>query len=701
MKKLPLILLGLMFVWTCGGGGGGDTPTEPGPSGPGSPSVQDIQVTTNEDVSSVITLNGTDPGNLPLTFSVSAQPANGSFSLSGNTGTYTPNENFNGSDEFTFFASNGTNNSNTGKVVIAINPVNDDPTSIDVSVTTDEDNNITFELQANEYDGDTIVFQIDEQVTNGQLTLSGSSATYIPNQNWFGVDTFKFSVYDSTGKSMLKSGNGTIVVNALNDPPSVNDIYDVVVKSGQVEPIKLNAYDVDSYSVSYQVVDDPSNGHVFVSNDTAYFSPIRIGFDSFTFEAYDGLNYSEPGSVFLEIQNNGSGQGVQINTTYENHNYFNGLHSASTLLNNGNILIAVTLYSNPCPEPRTTRNASCDDPAYLPIHLIEITEDGQVIDRKILDNFSNDFSDVMAIQQLSNNNIILLSSNISKENGRKTFASLLSSDYSILIENLSSIPLYLGGTSITSFTYFDGEFVELSNGNILFKNIIFDSNLDVVTTDDSFTDNRKVYENNILYGYCVDAISNKNSICSYDDNGIQLNQISFDQNVNLNGGPLFKTSYGFLLSSNYLIRFDNNFNVLSVGTSGTMNQVKYQNENGFISIFSNRQASGIELKKYDEYGNLYFSNTFYAHNVASILKNNRDNFMLIIGPKFGINSGNYSSRITGNIVDNFEYFDDDWFAANQEYLHLNYYYYSGYDYYNYLQNDILIQTITNNGNRLY
>ena len=246
MKKLPLILLSLMFIWTCGGGGGGgDTPTEPGPSGPGSPSVQDIQVTTNEDVSSVITLNGTDPGNLPLTFSVSAQPTNGSFSLSGNTGTYTPNENFNGSDEFTFFASNGTNNSNSGKVVITINSVNDDPTSIDVSVTTDEDNTITFELQANEYDGDTIVFQIDEQVANGQLTLSGSSATYIPNQNWFGVDTFKFSVYDSTGKSMLKSGNGTIVVNALNDPPSVNDIYDVEVALGEVEPIKLNAFDVN------------------------------------------------------------------------------------------------------------------------------------------------------------------------------------------------------------------------------------------------------------------------------------------------------------------------------------------------------------------------------------------------------------------------------------------------------------------------
>ena len=695
-----------MFIWTCGGGGG-DTPTEPGPSGPGSPSVQDIQVTTNEDVSSVITLNGTDPGNLPLTFSVSAQPTNGSFSLSGNTGTYTPNENFNGSDEFTFFASNGTNNSNTGKVVIAINPVNDDPTSIDVSVTTDEDNTITFELQANEYDGDTIVFQIDEQVTNGQLTLSGSSATYIPNQNWFGVDTFKFSVYDSTGKSILKSGNGTIVVNALNDPPSVNDIYDIVVKSGEVEPIKLNAYDVDSYSVSYQVVDDPSNGHVFVSNDTAYFSPIRIGFDSFTFEAYDGSNYSEPGSVFLEIQNNSPYDGVQVNIDFENdtYTYINGVRSASTLLNNGNILIAFAVYEDPCPGNREYRDASCDDPSYLPIHLIEITEDGQVENRIILDNFSNNSSDVVAIQQLSDNNIILISSNIYFNSDRTKeldyFAYLLSSDYSILIEN--SLPQennWPFGYYISSYyeTYFDGEFVELSNGNLLYNNVILDSNLDFVTTDDTFTIYGKVYENNILYGYCIDPLTNNNSICSYDENGVLLSLTSFDQNSYLSGGSLFKTSYGFLLSSNYLVRFDNNFNIMSVGNSGTMSGVKYQDENGFISFYGNRSTNRIELRKYDEYGNQYFYNDFDSSDISSIVKNNRGNFMLISGPSYWKSAGN-PNWISFNTISNFEYFDDDWATENPSYGLNNWNRYYGNS--SNLKDNFFIRTITNNGNRLY
>ena len=695
-----------MFIWTCGGGGG-DTPTEPGPSGPGSPSVQDIQVTTNEDVSSVITLNGTDPGNLPLTFSVSAQPTNGSFSLSGNTGTYTPNENFNGSDEFTFFASNGTNISNTGKVVITINPVNDDPTSIDVSVTTDEDNTITFELQANEYDGDTIVFQIDEQVTNGQLTLSGSSATYTPNQNWFGVDTFKFSVYDSTGKSMLKSGNGTIVVNALNDPPSVNDIYDIVVKSGEVEPIKLNAYDVDSYSVSYQVVDDPSNGHVFVSNDTAYFSPIRIGFDSFTFEAYDGSNYSEPGSVFLEIQNNSPYDGVQVNIDFENdtYTYINGVRSASTLLNNGNILIAFAVYEDPCPSSREYRDASCDDPSYLPIHLIEITEDGQVENRIILDNFSNNSSDVVAIQQLSDNNIILISSNIYFNSDRTKeldyFAYLLSSDYSILIEN--SLPQennWPFGYYISSYyeTYFDGEFVELSNGNLLYNNVILDSNLDFVTTDDTFTIYGKVYENNILYGYCIDPLTNNNSICSYDENGVLLSLTSFDQNSYLSGGSLFKTSYGFLLSSNYLVRFDNNFNIMSVGNSGTMSGVKYQDENGFISFYGNRSTNRIELRKYDEYGNQYFYNDFDSSDISSIVKNNRGNFMLISGPSYWKSAGN-PNWISFNTISNFEYFDDDWATENPSYGLNNWNRYYGNS--SNLKDNFFIRTITNNGNRLY
>ena len=135
-----LIIVLSLFLITCGGGGGG-SPTEPvGPTEPTAPTVEDILLTTNEDVPSVIDLKGTDPANLPLTFTISSQPNNGSFVLSGNAGTYTPNANYNGSDELQYIASNGSKSSNIGTVTITVNAVNDDPESIDVSVSTNEDN---------------------------------------------------------------------------------------------------------------------------------------------------------------------------------------------------------------------------------------------------------------------------------------------------------------------------------------------------------------------------------------------------------------------------------------------------------------------------------------------------------------------------------------------------------------------------------
>ena len=635
MKKLPLILLSLMFIWTCGGGGG-DTPTEPGPSGPGSPSVQDIQVTTNEDVSSVITLNGTDPGNLPLTFSVSAQPTNGSFSLSGNTGTYTPNENFNGSDEFTFFASNGTNISNTGKVVITINPVNDDPTSIDVSVTTDEDNTITFELQANEYDGDTIVFQIDEQVTNGQLTLSGSSATYTPNQNWFGVDTFKFSVYDSTGKSMLKSGNGTIVVNALNDPPSVNDIYDVEVAMGEVEPIKLNAFDVDSYSVSYQIVDNPSKATVRVSNDTVYFSPLSVGADTFTFQAYDGTNFSDPGSVFVDIyEPNYGGTTMNIMNAHPNQGYYyvkNGTDTQFTKLNNGNILIASPVWSY------TYENNIMTDVTYEPIVLIEVNSVGQIINRINLDSLSIPSSEVFAIKQLTNGEIVLITGmieyNPSVSSTQTTSLHKLDSSYGVVINGIVSSDLSF---YTTQNRVWNQKIVELSNGNILYQDKVWDTNLELlVVLEGNYSS--LIGSNIYSYKYPQSDNNYQNQILQYDLNGNLINTKSFDSNSKIQLNNLYETDYGFIgfgynsdNGSGMAILFDQNLDVISYKQAGIMRTYEYnvfQEDDGFIFIGDGYNRT--DFARIDDNGNLLYStDPGKPFNYSGVLRQDYGTFLLI------------------------------------------------------------------------
>ena len=58
--------------------------------------------------------------------------ADGSF-------TYTPNANFNGTDSFTYTASDGTADSNVATVTITVDAVNDAPVAVNDAATTDED----------------------------------------------------------------------------------------------------------------------------------------------------------------------------------------------------------------------------------------------------------------------------------------------------------------------------------------------------------------------------------------------------------------------------------------------------------------------------------------------------------------------------------------------------------------------------------
>ncbi len=96
------------------------TPNEP-------PAANDQSVTTNEDTPVVITLTASDPEGQPLTYSIVAGPSHGTLSGSAPNVIYTPDINYNGSDNFTFKANDGKTNSNVATVSITITPINDPP----------------------------------------------------------------------------------------------------------------------------------------------------------------------------------------------------------------------------------------------------------------------------------------------------------------------------------------------------------------------------------------------------------------------------------------------------------------------------------------------------------------------------------------------------------------------------------------------
>jgi hypothetical protein len=96
-------------------------------------------VTVNEDTAKAITLAGTDVEGSALTYTLVTQPTKGALSGTAPALTYTPTNNYNGSDSFTFKVNDGTADSAVATVSITVNSVNDIPVATNAVVGALED----------------------------------------------------------------------------------------------------------------------------------------------------------------------------------------------------------------------------------------------------------------------------------------------------------------------------------------------------------------------------------------------------------------------------------------------------------------------------------------------------------------------------------------------------------------------------------
>src|SRR5204863_216537 len=173
--------------------------------------------------------NDTDvDGNL-LTAIVVAPPANGTVTLNADGSfTYAPNANFNGSDGFTYKANDGTTDSNTATVTIAVSAVNDAPVAVNDSYGTTEDTPLTIAAPGvlgndTDVDGNPLTAAVVAQPAHGTLTVNANgSFTYTPALNFNGIDGFTYKANDGTADSNVATV--TITVAPVNDAPNaVND----------------------------------------------------------------------------------------------------------------------------------------------------------------------------------------------------------------------------------------------------------------------------------------------------------------------------------------------------------------------------------------------------------------------------------------------------------------------------------------------
>ena len=181
------------------------------------PIANSLTQTFNEDTVAKITLTATDADNDKLTYKLATLPTNGTVALVGNSATYIPKANFNGQDSFTFKANDGKVDSAAATVKLVINPVNDAPIASPQTIKLNEDTITNIPLPATDVDNEPLKFSIDQETEHGVLSVNNNIATFTPDPNYNGTDSFTFKASDKVSSSATVKIS--LIINPINDAP--------------------------------------------------------------------------------------------------------------------------------------------------------------------------------------------------------------------------------------------------------------------------------------------------------------------------------------------------------------------------------------------------------------------------------------------------------------------------------------------------
>ena len=245
---------------------------------------------------------------------VNRGPTHGTLTLNANGSfTYTPAANYNGSDTFTYHASDGALNSNIATVSISVHAINHAPVAVNDSYTTNEDTVLTVSAPGvlsndTDIDGDSLTAAVVSGPSHGTLTLnSNGSFTYTPAANYNGSDSFTYHANDGTANSNVATVS--ITVNPVNDVPvAANDSYSTnqnTTLTVAAPGVLSNDTDVDGDTLTAALVSSPVHGTLALNpNGSFTYTPTAnfTGTDSFTYRADDGHGGTALATVTVQVK---------------------------------------------------------------------------------------------------------------------------------------------------------------------------------------------------------------------------------------------------------------------------------------------------------------------------------------------------------------------------------------------------------------
>jgi len=157
-------------------------------------------------------------------------------------------------------------------------------------------------LQGSDADNDTLSYKILTKPVHGTLSGTAPHLTYTPYTNYFGEDSIIYVVND--GKDDSQKGYITLKIANTNDAPTAYG-QTVVMDEDDVKSILLKASDIDSQTLQYTIVKQPSHGTLSGDAPNLTYTPDAdyYGSDSFSYKVDDGESSSSDAVVDILIKN--------------------------------------------------------------------------------------------------------------------------------------------------------------------------------------------------------------------------------------------------------------------------------------------------------------------------------------------------------------------------------------------------------------
>lgn len=285
---------------------------EAGIDGNNPPGTDNQFATIAEDVPGEIMLNAVSASATPtFTYTIVTPPSHGVLSGSGPTFTYTPAQDYNGADSFTFKVNDGSQDSNTSSVSITVTEVNDSPVTTDDSASTNEDSHVDIsavDLASNDTSGPadeslqllTVTNVSATANTHGTVSLANGIVTFTPDANFNGAASFDYQVCDNGNTNgspdpQCSTGLVNVTVNPVNDAPSANS-QSVTTNSNTPVAITLTGNDLETADLVFEVTVGPAHGSLSGSGANLTYTPNTnySGADSFQFTVRDSGDGSTP-----------------------------------------------------------------------------------------------------------------------------------------------------------------------------------------------------------------------------------------------------------------------------------------------------------------------------------------------------------------------------------------------------------------------